>query len=168
MFIFFAKERVDSDKYIQLCYELFRMNQTDNLSVELPEKIEIIRKTGFKPLLSADKVHFSLSHSASVMMCAMSFDPVGVDIEKIKDIEYDKFDFVDATNLDDFFFKWTRVESYLKYKGTGLCEIRNKDIQTEIDDNMLEQFPVFGDYVASVYSNEQNIRAFEIDISEIR
>ena len=49
-----------------------------------------------------------------------------MDIEKIRDIDYKKFNFIDADDLEDFFEKWTERESYLKFTGEGLSAFRRE------------------------------------------
>ena len=84
-----------------------------------------------KPFLpDHPEIHFNLSHCKKGVACAISYAPVGIDIEEIKyddDIakyvldagEYEK---VSSSNnpAEDFTKIWTRKESYVKMLGTGL------------------------------------------------
>ncbi|MCQ2409803.1 MAG: hypothetical protein MJ068_04595 [Clostridia bacterium] len=160
MVLFFVRGDVDSDRYISFCYENYR-----NLYPEgLPEKCTIIRENGKKPRLDTDMVEFNLSHSSGVCVVAMSSAPVGIDIEKIRDIDYNKFNFIKADSREDFFEKWTERESYLKYTGKGLSDLRC-EIPPETH---FEHFPVFGEYHVCVCAEEQDIRAFEMDINALK
>ncbi len=107
----------------------------------------LIRKTGLrkdelslshdsnqKPLLCGKPfIHFSLSHSGSYAICAVDRLPVGVDIEKIKDIDLDVADIclsaseraelarrAKSERLHFFYSLWTLKESYTKAVGEGL------------------------------------------------
>lgn len=162
MILFFARGKVDSDKFVKFCYGHYRdiMARGD---MQLPREIAIIREDGKKPRFDRDDVHFNLSHSHGVVMLAISHSPIGVDIEKVRDIDYKKIDFVDADDVDDFFEKWTMRESYLKFTGEGL-----KKMRCEIpSDAHFEHFPVYDDYIACVCAEEQNIMAYEIDINAV-
>lgn len=158
MVLFFARGEVESDKFVQFCYGHYRdiLAQVGN---DLPKSLDIIRGEGEKPRFDSDEVFFNLSHSHGVIMLGISHTPIGVDIEKIRDIDFKRFDFIDAEDIDDFFEKWTERESYLKLVGSGLRELR-----CQIPDDVhFEHFPVFGEYHACVCAEEQSIRAYEID-----
>ncbi len=130
---------------------------------DLPKEVEIVRKEGEKPRFDTEEAYFNLSHSGGVMMLGISHSPIGVDIEKIRDIDYKKFDFIDADDLEDFFEKWTERESYLKFTGEGLSAFR-REIPSEAH---FEHFPVWDEYHACVCADEQNIIAYEIDLGAI-
>lgn len=88
-----------------------------------------------KPCLLNDDLKFSLSHSGDCVWIAVSQSAnVGIDVEKIKDIDADAlirrfgsaeegefFRSLPANNrLDAFFTWWTRKEAFLKGMGKGL------------------------------------------------
>ncbi len=162
MVLFFAKGQADSDKFVKFCYQNYK-DIMSRYGAELPSKVEIVRIDGEKPRFDTDKVYFNLSHSGGVMMLGISHSEIGVDIEKIREIDYKKFDFIDAKDVEEFFEKWTERESYLKFTGEGLSGLR-KEIP---DDAHFEHFPVWDEYHACVCAEEQNIIAYEIDINAI-
>lgn len=107
-----------------------------------PEKIEILKNGYGKPFAKNLPVHFSVSHSADLVVCAVSDKETGIDIEKIrpfniktaekfsteKELEYIR------SKENGFFEIWTLKEAYFKCIGTGL----GADIKTvafEIIDN---------------------------------
>jgi 4'-phosphopantetheinyl transferase len=85
-----------------------------------------------KPYLkNAPHVHFNLSHSGSIAMCALNSTPVGADIEKIGDAdsitarrilsEQELTAFDTAQDKNSMFYKiWTLKEAYIKFNGRGL------------------------------------------------
>lgn len=159
MILFFTRGEVDSDKFIKYCYNYYR----DIIGNEdLPKSVNIIREQNAKPCFDTDEVYFNLSHSHGAVMLGISHTPIGVDIEKIRPIDFKKFDFINADNEEEFFEKWTERESYLKLTGEGLgalhCQIP--------EDAHFEHFPVYGDYHACVCAEEQNIRAYDMDCTD--
>ena len=86
-----------------------------------------------KPVLrDHPRIHFNLSHCKGAVACALSDDPVGVDVEDIAPVpdalarrvlteaEYRRFA-SDETPARLFCQLWTIKESHLKQSGRGLC-----------------------------------------------
>ena len=82
------------------------------------------------PYFDDEKVTFSLSHSGDYAVCAISNDEIGVDIQKIRDInlKISKKVFTKSENTvlsssqnktNEFFRLWVLKESYMKAKGLG-------------------------------------------------
>ncbi|MBP5427318.1 MAG: 4'-phosphopantetheinyl transferase superfamily protein [Clostridiales bacterium] len=76
--------------------------------------------------------YFSISHTRNILVIAVDKLPIGVDIEKIRDVNFKivnrffskedikKFETVEQKERKDYFFKmWTQKESYVKCIGTG-------------------------------------------------
>ena len=100
-----------------------------------------------KPILaSCPDIHFNLSHSGTLAVCAISDQPVGVDVEALQSADPDiaamcfqsrEREWMNRSNdpIRAFTRLWTRKESYLKLLGTGLshplnsfCVIPGEDI----------------------------------------
>lgn len=161
MILFFLRGEADSDKFIEYCYRNYKNVMAD---VELlPDSVKIIREEGKKPRLDVDKVHFNLSHSHGITVCAMSHTEIGVDIEKVRPIDMAKFTFIQAADEDEFFEQWTKRESYVKFTGEGLKAIR-ADIP---EDAHFDSFDVFDGYKVAVCAEEQNIIAYELDPAQM-
>ena len=87
-----------------------------------------------KPYLRNDKnFHFNCAHSGQWVVCAVDDAPVGIDIERVKSVDFDiaKRFFSDeeyntlmnvhkSERTAHFFRFWTLKESYLKAIGKGL------------------------------------------------
>ena len=80
---------------------------------------------------AGEEVEFNFSHSGSIAVCAVSHTPVGVDVEKIRDVNMDiakkKFCSNEYKNIinsqqprEKFFEYWVKKESYVKALGMGL------------------------------------------------
>lgn len=102
--------------------------------VQIPVKEISFKKTEKgKPYLELHEVEFNLSHSGDWVVFAISQKEVGIDVEKIKKINYriaerffskDEFSVLNEKTGKEkqayFFDLWTLKESYLKLIGTGL------------------------------------------------
>jgi 4'-phosphopantetheinyl transferase len=104
---------------------------------EIPLKdICFLRNEYGKPFVKGrEGIHFNISHSAERIVCAVSSQPVGVDIEKVTSIDTlavarvffskDEADYISSVpphrRQDLFFDLWTMKESYIKLEGSGLA-----------------------------------------------
>ena len=91
-----------------------------------------IGKYGKAYISNYKDIHFNLSHSGKMVLCAISDMKVGADIEYIDyeiDLNIAKYYFysseyeniMNAKNKPDEFFKyWVLKESYMKYTGLGM------------------------------------------------
>lgn len=98
------------------------------------ENFQIEYRENSKPFIKGrDDVFFNLSHSESVVMCAVSEKEVGCDVEKVRDInmktakrffsneEYQQImeKETEEERIDTFFRLWTLKESFMKATGLG-------------------------------------------------
>ena len=89
-------------------------------------------KYGKAYISNFENIYFNLSHSNKIVLCAISDEEVGVDVEYIDptidlniaknyfyNTEYENI--MNAKNRPDEFFKyWVLKESYMKYTGLGM------------------------------------------------
>lgn len=96
-----------------------------------------------KPLLQgSDGVHFSMSHCANAVVCAVADFPLGVDVESLRpynarlarytmnDAELSRIESSDAPDVE-FIRLWTMKESVAKLSGRGISNLKN--LLTEFD-----------------------------------
>ena len=100
--------------------------------LKLPqEPLTIVRTPGHKPRFAGrDNLHFSVSHSGDLFLCAVCSAPVGVDVERHKACDFagiarrffhpDEYAYLEANHYRDFFTIWSAKESYVKYTGEGI------------------------------------------------
>ncbi len=124
-----------------------------------------------KPFCVNFDICFGISHSKEYVAAAVSEHNVGIDIEKIRQVEArvtkiacderDKgfvFNDLPRDNFDEnskkrFFLLWTAKEAYFKFCGTGIVKLQDVSY-CDIKDNCT----VFeGDgYIMTVYSEKEN------------
>ena len=110
------------------------------------EKIVILSDKCGKPYLAnIPGLHFNISHSGDLVVCAVDEEPIGVDIELIRAAKQgiakrffsnDEYEFVmsDPDKNSAAFYKiWTMKESYAKWKGGGLSMSLNSFSVLEIE-----------------------------------
>ena len=79
-----------------------------------------------QPYIEGSNMHISISHSGEYAVCALSENPVGIDIEKIREVNERLIDRVCTarereyvTSNERFFEVWTAKEAAYKKQGTG-------------------------------------------------
>ncbi len=127
-----ARMRRESDKALALtahrllCYAI----RTEHGIEPLPQDFALEPK-GKPYLKAAPDIHFSISHSGTMAMCALHDQPVGADIEKVRAVargvperimsaaEHELY--MRSSDKKALFFQiWTLKEAYIKYCGEGL------------------------------------------------
>ncbi len=121
-----AKQRIVADGVLRKA--LF---ETEGIP---PEEIVLKYNESGKPYAENSDVKFSVSHSKDAVICAVSDNEIGVDIEKIRDVRFkvaerfateEEIAYIGG-NTERFFEIWTLKEAYFKCIGTGLdASIKN-------------------------------------------
>lgn len=123
--------------------EKFKINRRD---------IQIRKNQHGKPYLeNYPDFHFNIAHSGGYVLCAIDNKPIGIDVEEIRSIEYEKIakSFFTSRELDyihngaskfqlnRFFEIWTLKESYIKCSGEGLSmPLKSFSIEVENCENI--------------------------------
>lgn len=122
------------------------------------------RKENGQPYLTGCDLHISISHSHSKVACAVSAEPVGIDIERMDPIKLQLLRHVctpeekvyvlagapedgfceDPAVLQRFYEIWTAKEAYFKKIGTGITGLKTVNIlpaerQIHITENYMIQ-----------------------------
>ena len=144
-------------------------------------------KYGKAYISNHENIHFNLSHSGKIVLCAISDREVGVDVEYIDheiDLNIAKHYFYNeeytsimkSDNPSEEFFKyWVLKESYMKYTGLGMnlnldsFEIIIKDKIRLKNDNANLKFNLFDieDYKIGIASHYDVSDLIEVNVFEI-
>ncbi len=109
-----------------------------------------------KPYIRGENVHFNLSHSGNMVMCAISDQEVGCDVEKVTDVELEiakrfffstEYDAIAAAKSalarrELFFRYWTLKESFMKATGLGM-RLALDAFRVDIDENGISLWQTF-------------------------
>jgi phosphopantetheine--protein transferase-like protein len=115
----------------------------------------IWRDTNGKPYFSGNQLYFSLSHTKTMALCAVSDAPVGADCETVRPISprvanrvlspLELTQYRTAIDPQDAFFRfWTMKEAWVKYTGEGLHGFpKHTDFRLEIPGLPMPNAPTF-------------------------
>lgn len=120
---------------------LCRLAISEHCAVDA-KSIKISLSEDGKPFAVDCNVNFNISHSGNWVICAVSENEIGIDIEKIRSVNpraAEKFACAEelkyiASHENGFFEIWTLKEAYFKCIGTGLgADI--KTVSFEVKEN---------------------------------
>lgn len=135
-------------------------------SIEATDKDLLIGVHG-KPSIKGAP-YFNISHTDGLVMIAFSSSEVGIDVEFIKDRNYElvakrAFPEIEPKSLKDFYLFWTKKESVIKYLGesgyasiskirfeNGVCLFGEKKLKSITNSFKMD------DYIYSVTGEEEN------------
>ncbi len=124
------------------------------------EKITFEKNEYGKPFAVGLNIHFNISHTGNYVVCAINNNPIGIDIEKLRDYKPNTARRVCSDEeillieksenpAEEFIKIWTKKEAFAKFSGTGLTE---KSIKQNLKNN-IPQYK-FEDYFVSIYTAE--------------
>lgn len=124
---------------------LARMGIAAHCGVE-PEAICFSRTAEGKPYAVGLDVHFNISHSGHLVVCAVSDRPVGIDVEQMRPVRARLAEKVSTAEelswlreapgwgetltgeaMTRFFRVWTSKEAWFKWTGTGITDLKSFD-----------------------------------------
>ena len=95
-------------------------------------QVKLLYESGGKPYLESRAVELSISHSGELWGCALSKEPVGLDIQLIREkgvcsvakrfFHPEEYRYLQETGFSDLFSLWTAKESYVKFTGEGITD----------------------------------------------
>ncbi|WP_114819632.1 4'-phosphopantetheinyl transferase family protein [Chryseobacterium sp. KLBC 52] len=142
-----------------------------------------------KPYLKGLDLHFNISHSKDLVVCAIAEYPLGIDVEfNDPEMNYVDFEFQMTANefkeihdsedkIKSFFMYWTRKEAVIKAHGAGMMlpldsfEILHNECIIEDEKFFTREIFIHEDYHSYMASSDQKIKDitplikyFEIEI----
>ena len=163
------QSRVDAmsdikDKKRTVCGEMLVRTMISTHTDLLSENIKINTDKYGKPYVDNLDIEFNISHSENLVVCVICEQPIGIDIQKIEDInpkvalKYfsdDEFKYVFGCNKQDFptpylpdksalmryFEVWTRREAMAKCSGLGLFK-HNFNIEYNLTTIFLDEYVI--------------------------
>ncbi len=163
--------RLEDDKKRSVIGEMLVKKAISKNSGVSFEKIVFNVTPNGKPYIENSDIHFNISHCEDWVVCAIHNKSIGIDIEKIRPINFkiakrfftpneQKYVFSKVPTEEDFekthdnqvlkrFFEvWTGKEAYLKYKGTGITDNLNALYVNE--NNLITEY--FDNYIVRIYT----------------
>ncbi len=149
---------------------LIRTIITEDLGIR-NDNISFEKNPYGKPYLkNYPNFNFNISHSGDFVVCAIDNNPIGVDIEEVKYIEYEdiaknffttnEFDYITKndsySSLSRFYEIWTLKESFIKCCGQGLS-MPLKSFSIDIDEYKNIRVFTYGkhkDYIFKIFDIE--------------
>lgn len=123
-----AKMQNEKKRNLRICADALCRKAISEFCGVPAEEICFELSPAGKPYAKDLPIHFSISHSGDIAVCAVSKDEIGIDIEKIRTVNprtYERFCTKNearyiSTSENGFFEIWTLKEAYFKCIGTGL------------------------------------------------
>ena len=137
----------DEDKKRSILGEVLLINLLNELNIDYTT-INIIKNKFGKPYIKDLNLFFNISHSKDFVICAISNMKIGIDIEKIREINKSIVNQFATDKEKDFIYEldreynkrsfeiFTLKEAYFKCLGTNLNNI--KEIEFELNNNIVK------------------------------
>ncbi|USK44101.1 4'-phosphopantetheinyl transferase family protein [Cytobacillus oceanisediminis] len=147
---------------------------------QLPSNMLSFKKGIYgKPFLQDYNIHFNISHSGNMVICAVDYHEIGIDVERVAPRKLDTLISLFSDNeqkylkemsskdqLNGFYKIWTRKESYIKALGVSLNKDILKSIDTIDDKNSafdlkglsFKTFKLYGEYIISICSKQSDFK----------
>ncbi len=107
-----------------------------------PESIIFEKNAQGKPFAYGLDIHFNISHSQCIVVCAIDSKPIGIDVEKLREYKHsvakrfctdEEIAIIEKSQCpsEEFTKIWTMKEAYSKRIGAGLLKSSIKNIPLE-------------------------------------
>ena len=152
--------KIKTDKDMSLTgYWLAKLAIKKVFGISIADIDFAVEESGKPYIIGYPDVHFNISHSGHIVVCAVCDKPVGVDIQLMKSRSFDRlakraftdkeqklfFSLPPDKRREQFFSTWTAKESYIKYLGTGV-----RDLKKDIENCRVSTYSYSNDYIISV------------------
>ena len=179
------KARLDNykshiDKKLGLYAELLvRVVMQQDLNIENGDIVFGTNGYGKPFLMNNQDYHFNISHTNNMISVAISSNPVGVDVEKISEIDLEiskrfftenEQNYIEKSHdgvYERFFEIWTKKEAYVKYIGKGLSVPLNSFDVTKKSLSRHFYTVRYGKYIIHMYGTEEYIAPTTIIMPEV-
>ena len=147
----------DSDKKLSIAGEMLAKKGLAELSGINADKIIIEKTPSGKPETSLGGYHISISHSGDYAVCAIDISPIGIDIEKIREVNIktskrfcnnEEIDFIYSSKngaFHRFFEIWTAKEAEFKR-----CSDNSKSFKDINTAEIIKEYKSFEDYIVCI------------------
>lgn len=139
------------EKEKQHCYGRFLLSKVAEEIYNIENReLEIVNK---KPRFKNSDINFSISHSEKIILIAFDSNPIGIDIEIMKERNFKelfaRYNYKGGNISKELFYKfWTEYEAGIKLQGTPKTK---------------QNFPLLNDFMVTVVGNfEDNYEIFEL------
>lgn len=179
------KLKNSTDKYLCAGAWLALEEALKCFSAHSCDKEIALTKKGKPYFKNIKNIYFSLSHSGSIALCAVSDKEVGADVQLITDFcekickkyfskDEEKYIFASSAQKDKterFFRIWSLKEAYVKMTGEGLSGFKKLSLSEDaniLEDAYFAEFNIDG-YKASVCTNkkEKDFEFKKLNLSKI-
>lgn len=126
-----------------------------------PESFSFEKGRYGKPYVKTGGVFYSASHTKGLLICAVSENEVGADVEKLRGVKYGESIaervFGKKVSEGEFFKYWVEAEAYLKYTGEGFSNgfEKTKKLFAGERDAFIETFSPKEGYAAAVCAKKK-------------
>lgn len=166
--------KIENENKSKIATEFVKKILAEKLKVD-KEEIKIARDENSKPYIkNYPNLHFNISHTDSYIAIAFSNKPVGIDIEKIRNVNLNVANRYFTKKENEYIFSekgkeyihffevWTKKEAYLKQSGKGIRVKLNSFDVTEYP--LFEKIITFNknDYVLSFFCENTKYQIKEI------
>jgi len=143
-----------------------------NESFSYNGEVEFLYGEKGKPYLKLNNdIYFNISHSGECLVIALSDSEIGIDIERVRDVNFDiakrffckeEYEYI-SDDKEKFFNVWTMKESCVKYTGRGIADnflnfsvVNTSTLRYSLKGCKFKQYFLENDYVISVCAGEDN------------